>query len=140
MLDELYQESILNHNRAPWHHGEPPHHDCRARGYNATCGDDLMVYVDSNAPDGPQVYFSGDACAVATASASMMASALAGLSPAAMVSLGRAFIAAIEQGASLDACDSRLQTMQPMLSVRQYPGRLGCATLAWNALIKALAP
>ena len=44
-LDDLYKEIILDHYRSPRNQGElaPPAHRCE--GFNALCGDEIIVYV-----------------------------------------------------------------------------------------------
>lgn len=143
-MNELYQKALLNHNRDPHHYFVPEQYCCHGKAYNPRCGDDLDIYIRGSEGRGReggleqlQVYFSGDACAVATASASMMTQALAGLDRDRVQGLCDAFVKAIEKGEAI-IDDHLLAAMEDILPVRNYTGRHGCATLAWKAVLNAL--
>ncbi len=38
-----------------------------------------------------------------------------------------------------EACGERLATLRPLAGVHDYPSRIRCATLPWNALLSALS-
>ena len=46
MIDELYQEVILDHSKSPRNFGVLDQYTCSAEGKNPMCGDQLTVYVD----------------------------------------------------------------------------------------------
>ncbi|GAB4189120.1 MAG: SUF system NifU family Fe-S cluster assembly protein [Wenzhouxiangellaceae bacterium] len=135
-MDSLYQQIVLQHNRQPRHYGAPEHCDCQARGYNPVCGDDLQVYVQLDKRQIQALFFAGQSCAIATAAASMMTGVMEGIELDLAGQLIEQWLAAVEQGAPLQS--AALRTMQPLLSVRAFPGRHGCATLAWKALRQCL--
>lgn len=137
-MDKLYQQVILQHNRAPRNYGQPLNYACCEKAYNPTCGDDLMVYLSFEQEIAlKSVHFSGEACAVATAAASLMTEILWGLDSLEARRLCQEYIQAIEGGLELNA--EKLVPMKPLLAVRQHAGRLGCATLSWKATIKLLS-
>ena len=139
-MNQLYHKVLLAHNRDPHHFEKPACFCCHGKAYNPRCGDDLEIYVTSGDGDESslQIYYTGEACAVAVASASRMSKALAGLSREQVEASCKAFIAAIENNSELQ--DQSLQTaMEPMMAVRQFSGRLGCATLAWKGTLSALS-
>ena len=138
MINKLYQEILLKHNREPYHFGSPPSYCSHGRGYNPTCGDDLTVYLGCDARRCAAVHFSGEACAIATASASLMSGVLDGVARDELADLCRRFIRAVEQGQHLDN-EPVLQPVAVLLNVRHFPGRIGCATLPWKALLESLA-
>ena len=135
-MDSLYQQIVLQHNRQPRHYGAPERCDCQARGYNPVCGDDLQVYVQLDDGLIKGLYFDGQSCAIATAAASMMTAAMEGVDLKQAGPLIEQWLNAVEQGVALPS--PALQIMQPLLSVHAYPGRHGCATLAWKALRQCL--
>ena len=50
-LEDLYREIILDHYRSPRNRGELPIPPARrAEGFNPLCGDEVVVYVDVEAP------------------------------------------------------------------------------------------
>ncbi|MDH3283134.1 MAG: SUF system NifU family Fe-S cluster assembly protein, partial [Acidobacteriota bacterium] len=77
-LRELYQEMILDHGKRPRNFRvvDGPSHE--ADGYNPLCGDELQLTL--RVEDGviQDIAFQGSGCAISTASASLMTSALKG--------------------------------------------------------------
>src|SRR3546814_2467848 len=48
-LRDLYQEVILDHGRHPRNHRHPPAANRQARGYNPLCGDQVTIYLQTDA-------------------------------------------------------------------------------------------
>ena len=82
MMDELYQQVILDHNRRPRHFYKPDKPTHKAEGFNPLCGDHYHVYLTLNR-DGTieEVAFEGAGCAISKASLSIMTEALQGKTP-----------------------------------------------------------
>src|SRR3546814_18375466 len=82
-LRDLYQEVILDHGRHPRNHRHPPAANRQARGYNPLCGDQVTIYLQTDAGGRIlDVAFEGRGCAISMASASMMTEVLRGKSQA----------------------------------------------------------
>ncbi len=79
-LNELYQETILDHNKNPRNFREIESADKTADGKNPLCGDALRVYVKIDDDTVKDVSFKGSGCAISKASASMMTEAIKGKS------------------------------------------------------------
>ena len=81
MSQELYQQTILEHNRNPRNFRKLEGATHVAEGYNPLCGDHLWVYVKVN-PSGiiEDTSFEGSGCAISKASASMMTASIKGKS------------------------------------------------------------
>lgn len=77
-LTELYQETILEHNKNPRNFREIEDADKTALGNNPLCGDALEVYVKMDGDTVADVAFKGSGCAISKASASMMTQAVKG--------------------------------------------------------------
>src|SRR5471030_827050 len=79
MRDELYQQTILEHNRNPRNFRKMEGATHFAEGYNPLCGDHLWVYLKISA-EGiiEDAAFEGSGCAISKASASMMTASLKG--------------------------------------------------------------
>src|SRR3546814_9384850 len=76
-LRDLYQEVILDHGRHPRNHRHPPAANRQARGYNPLCGDQVTIYLQTDAEGRiVDVAFEGRGCAISMASASMMTEVL----------------------------------------------------------------
>ncbi len=135
-LQALYQEVILDHNRAPRNHHAMSCASCEARGVNPLCGDELTVYVLINDGVIEDVSFVGQGCAISQASASLMTESLKGKTEAEVMALFDDFHALLTQdGVTASKALGKLQVFE---GVRQYPARVKCATLAWHALDAAL--
>lgn len=131
----LYQRIVLDHNRAPRNFRivRPCTH--HAEVLNPVCGDRITLYLDVRNARIEDIGFQGDACAIATASASLLTDVLRQRSAAEARALARAFE---QQLAGHAGEGDRLEPLQPLLQVREYPGRLKCVLLPWYALEAAL--
>jgi nitrogen fixation NifU-like protein len=79
MRDELYQQTILEHNRHPRNFKKLEGATHVAEGYNPLCGDHLWVYMKINSKGIIEdAAFEGSGCAISKASASMMTASLKG--------------------------------------------------------------
>src|SRR5262245_38387914 len=76
----LYTQLVLGHARSPRNFGPLEGHTHAADGANPLCGDALRCELRSGAGRVEAVRFSGAACAVATATASMLSELAPGLS------------------------------------------------------------
>jgi len=77
---DLYQQVILEHYKKPRHKGKTNPVHRYQRGHNPSCGDTIELTVQLNAAGDviEDVKFEGEGCAIAMASADLMADALRG--------------------------------------------------------------
>ena len=132
-LLQLYQDVVLAHNRRPRNYRvvEPATH--AAVGHNPLCGDTVDLRLEVRDGVIHAVGFQGEACAIATASASILTATLEGRS----VDDARAVMAAFRE--ALHGAGGELPgDLDALQGVRRFPGRLRCAELAWGALESAL--
>ena len=79
MLDELYQEVILDHNKSPRNYGVLDKYTCTSEGNNPLCGDRLTIYVSLNSDNVIEnISFKARGCAISIASASIMSEVVKG--------------------------------------------------------------
>jgi hypothetical protein len=71
-LRELYQTTILDHNKQPRNFRVPEGANREAVGHNPLCGDRVVVHVRLDGDEVADVGFQGNGCAISTASASLM--------------------------------------------------------------------
>jgi SUF system FeS assembly protein, NifU family len=136
-LNELYQAIILDHNKRPRHSGVLEETTHQADGYNPTCGDKVVVFL--RVVDGRinAITFESASCAICRASASMMCCALVG----ADLKEVRAWIERIEDlfaGHVEASVFPEGSDLRALAGVKQFPARVKCASLSWQALTKAL--
>ncbi|MDR0727922.1 MAG: SUF system NifU family Fe-S cluster assembly protein [Puniceicoccales bacterium] len=136
---ELYQEVILEHNRNPQNFGVIPAPDRVARGYNANCGDDICLFLKLSGDDIEEIKFSGEGCAIARASASLLTLAVEKLSKSRAQQKAEEMLALLTGKKQESDFATGLRCQLPLLGVRKFPMRIKCATLPWHALLEALA-
>lgn len=134
-LRELYQTTILDHNKSPRNFCVPEGANARADGHNPLCGDKLTVYVALGDHTVRDIGFQGSGCAISTASASLMTQAVKGKPVAEALRLFEAFHALLTTGGEPSEALGKLAVFA---GVREFPMRVKCATLAWHTLRNAL--
>jgi nitrogen fixation NifU-like protein len=135
-IGALYQDVILEHCKRPRNRRVPAQAHQRARGENPLCGDHIDVYVRLEHGRIQDVAFGGVGCAVATASASLMTEAMMGVDRTQAQRLIERFEHML--AAPGVAPDPEMGPLRALHGVHDYPGRLQCAGLAWDALRAAL--
>lgn len=142
MADDLmqrYSEVIIEHSQFPRHHGsiDKPTHE--GRGENPFCGDRIKLQFSVD-DDGviAQVAVESVGCAISTASASLLATHLHGLSLEQAGELFEQVRSLITSGVG-EGRDDELGELGALAMAGRYPSRVKCATLAWHVLKHALA-
>lgn|SRR5690606_6771199 len=138
-LRELYQATILEHNKRPRNFGKLDHATHEADGHNPLCGDSLTLYARVGA-DGriEAVSFEGSGCAISKASASLMTEQMKGRTVAEFEAQFARFHELVTAPPGAEPPLEGLGKLAVFSGVREYPARVKCATLAWHALRAAL--
>jgi len=138
-LRELYQTTILDHNKKPRNFCKPDGANREANGWNPLCGDKVTVYLTVD-DDGvvEEVGFQGSGCAISTASASMMTQVVKGKTVDEALELFDRFHEMVAGPPAVDADLGALGKLTVFSGVREYPMRVKCATLAWHTLRSAV--
>lgn len=135
-LEDLYREVILDHYKNPRHQGRVAGRDAvEVDLQNPTCGDEIHLSLRMEGGRIADLAFEGRGCSISMASASMMAEALRGKTLDEAVGVSAAFKGMLAGG---PAAEERLGDLVALSGVAQFPVRVKCATLAWNALMRAL--
>lgn len=135
--NDLYQEVVLEHKRAPRNFGHLEHPSHQAQGTNPSCGDRVAVELDIDGSTVRDIRFSGQGCAICMASTSMMTEAVKGKDLAIAQELQQHFRAVLT--GEEDPEEAPLGKLVSLAGVRQYPSRIKCALLGWHALMHAIA-
>ncbi len=136
MVNDLYQEIILDHSKRPRNfHGMEDATE-RAEGYNPLCGDKVRIYLKLENGIVRDASFQGAGCAISTASASLMTESLKGKTKEDALKLMDNFHDLLT---SESPVTSELGKLKVFCGVRDYPARVKCATLCWHTLKSALA-
>lgn len=136
-LNELYQQVILDHNKAPRNFRAVPEANRHAEGHNPLCGDriDLNVKVTDGVIE--DVGFQGSGCAISTASASVMTTVVKGKSVEEAERLFQAFHDMVVGTVEPDRATLGAKLVA-FAGVKEFPARVKCANLPWHTLHAAL--
>ncbi|MBD2463260.1 SUF system NifU family Fe-S cluster assembly protein [Oscillatoria sp. FACHB-1407] len=134
-LRDLYQQVILERYKKPRNKGTTNPVDRYQKGHNPSCGDTIELtlhLVDDRIQD---VKFEGEGCAIAMASADLMAEALKGKTATDALEMVQRFQAMMKGEAEFP---QELRKLNVMQGVAQFPVRIKCANLSWHTLKAAL--
>lgn len=130
-LRELYQEVVIDHNRSPRNFGELPPPARELNGHNPLCGDKIKLSLRMNGDCIDDIKFSGEGCAISVASASLMTEAVKGLSAEEAKHMTSGLLEMMVGDDREATASGKLAALK---GVRDFPGRVKCATLAWHTL------
>ena len=136
MIDELYQEVILDHAKSPRNFGVLEQYTCTAEGNNPMCGDQLTVYVDIKDDIVSDVSYRARGCAISIASASIMSSMIKGRTIEEVHLLFDKFHK-LCTGQEVEE-DDDTEKLQVLSGVSEFPTRVKCATMSWHAVDSAI--
>lgn len=147
-MEQLYQQVILDHSRAPNGAGfvevTGDHAHGESHQMNPTCGDEVTLRVElSGDPDAPTIEtisWEGEGCSISQASLSVMTELAEGQSATEAERLGALFRELMgTRGKGLEeAAEDDLGEATAFTGVGRYPARIKCALLGWAALRDAL--
>ena len=134
---DLYQQVILEHYKKPRHKGQTSPIHRQQRGHNPSCGDtiELTVQLNKTGDAIEDVKFEGEGCAIAMASADLMADALRGKQIDEALAMVKRFQGMMK---GEDEFPKELRKLNVMQGVAQFPVRIKCANLSWHTIKAAL--
>lgn len=136
-LSSLYQDLILDHNRAPQNYRRMENANRKVEGNNPLCGDRLTVWLRMEDDVIADATFQGLGCAISMASASLMTSAVKGKTRAEAEALFERFRQMITGSAEQAEAES-LGKLAVFSGVSEFPIKVKCASLSWHAMKAAL--
>ena len=136
-LSGLYQDLILDHNRAPQNFRRMEDANRRVEGINPLCGDRLTVWLRMEDGVIKDAAFQGSGCAISKASASLMTSAVKGKTREEAEALFERFRQLVT-GSMEQAEAESLGKLAAFSGISEFPIRVKCASLSWHALKAAL--
>ena len=133
-LSALYRDVILRHAVKPFGFNTKFDVTHRAERNNPLCGDHIVLSLGVKKGVVENAAFSGATCAICTASASLLCKNAPGLDRAGLQAALAGFSGALYPPSSYVCPDY----LKPMLGVKNFPARIACATLPWEAAVGAL--
>ena len=136
-LSGLYQDLILDHNRAPQNFRPMEDANRRVEGVNPLCGDRLTIWLKVEGGVIMDATFQGSGCAISKASASLMTSAVKGKTREEVEALFERFHRLVTGSMETAEAES-LGKLVVFSGLSEFPIRVKCASLSWHALKAAL--
>ena len=132
-MQSFYKEIVLDHFQRPRNRRELENADIEEHIDNPLCGDHVTVYANIHDDTLEQVSFTGRGCSISQASASMLTEQLTGANRKEAEHKIQAFLHMMRTEENED-----LGELAALKGVVQTPNRTRCATLAWEAMRRAL--
>jgi nitrogen fixation protein NifU and related proteins len=132
MLEELYQDIILDHYRRPRNKGTVDPADFQVKEYNPLCGDEIEVTARLKDGKIAEVKFDGHGCSISQASASIMTQKLVGKTPAEAEGFIDGFLKMMRGDVPFGG--KEMGDLKALEGVLKFPVRVKCATLSWHAV------
>jgi len=136
-IEDLYQEVILHHSKSPRNFGVLDDANRSADGHNPLCGDKLRLSLIVEGGRVKDIRFSGEGCAISTASSSVMTDLLKGKTEEDATKMLDAFHSLVT-GESPSEDAPELGKLEVFSGVKRFPVRVKCAMLPWRTLESAL--
>lgn len=136
-LDELYQATIVEHDRAPRHAGTLASASHEATVDNPLCGDVVTVQANLAGSTISEIACAARGCALSRAAASIMSTRVVAQDAASARELAAAFERFIKSPPDA-AVPEELGELRAFAGVRKFRARRACALLAFRALLAAL--
>jgi nitrogen fixation NifU-like protein len=133
MMDELYQEIILDHYKHPHGKGLRAPYGGEAHHVNPTCGDEITLRVAADGSTLSDISYDGMGCSISQASASVLFELLQGKSAAEAGEVHQAFVALMQGRGQVEPDEEVLGDGIAFAGVARYPARVKCALLPWMA-------
>jgi nitrogen fixation NifU-like protein len=136
-MEQLYQEIILDHYRAPHHHGLRDPFDTQVHHVNPTCGDEITLRVKLSGPGTDAIVqdISYDAmgCSISQAATSVMTDLAIGRTLTDALATLDEFNAMVTSRGKIAGDEDTLGDGIAFAGVAKYPARVKCALLGWMA-------
>jgi nitrogen fixation NifU-like protein len=139
MIDQLYQEIILDHYKRPHGRGLREPFGGEAHHVNPTCGDEITMRVAADGATLTDVSYDGMGCSISQASASVLHELLQGRTAAEAFEVHEAFVALMQGRGQVEPDEEVLGDGVAFAGVARYPARVKCALLPWMAFKDAAA-
>ncbi len=130
MMEQLYQDIILDHYKHPHGRGLREPYAGEAHHVNPTCGDEITVRVASDLSD---ISYDGMGCSISQASASVLYELLNGRSPSDVSVIQDAFVELMQGRGQVEPDEEVLGDAIAFAGVAKFPARVKCALLPWMA-------
>jgi nitrogen fixation NifU-like protein len=133
-MQNFYREILLDHFQRPRNRRVIEDADIEEYIDNPLCGDVVTVYANLHNGTFEEVSFTGRGCSISQASASMLTEQLTGKRRDEAEEKIEAFLQMMRTEEN-----EELGELAALKGIVQTPNRIRCATLAWDAMRRALS-
>ena len=137
-LEQMYQEIILDHYRAPHRSGLREPFDAESFQINPTCGDEITLRVALDGETVSDVSYETLGCSISQASASVLTDLVVGRSVTDSMKVLAAFQEMTQGRGQVVPDEDVLGDGVAFAGVARYPARVKCALLGWMAFKDAV--
>lgn len=133
-LSSIYSEIIMEHNQSNHNKRHLEYADCRERGHNPSCGDDITLSLKFEGDIIKDAAFQGSGCAISQASTSIMIDIIKGKSKKEALEYVNTFIGMIKKEITEEEQLEKLEDAIALRNISTMPARVKCAVLPWHTL------
>ncbi|MCZ3388679.1 MAG: SUF system NifU family Fe-S cluster assembly protein [Actinomycetia bacterium] len=140
-LEQMYQEIILDHYRAPKNKGLREPFEAEVHHVNPTCGDEvtLRVHLSDDSTAIQDISYEAQGCSISQASVSVMTELLIGQSIDHDLGVAGSFLEMVQSRGTIEPDEDVLEDAVAFAGVARYPARVKWALLGWMAWKDAVA-
>ncbi|MEX0928453.1 MAG: SUF system NifU family Fe-S cluster assembly protein [Balneolales bacterium] len=135
---QVYSKVLIDHFKNPVNRGRLTNETCLETGYNPKCGDVIYLSLRMDRDRVEEVMFDGKGCMICLASASILAGHITNMPAAEIHRHIHEVMDMFSPDPSFDENLALHDEIKALSSVREFPTRSQCATLAWQTLGQAL--
>ena len=133
-LAQLYDDVILQHNRTPCHYEKRQTAQHIVEAYNPLCGDKFKLFLDIEKGRVQKATFHGFGCAISKAATSVLMEKIQNMPVVDVLHLIKTYFDVLNSEFNEGVHSGKLNAeFQTFAAVRQFPERMTCATLSWEA-------
>ncbi|MFA5179320.1 MAG: SUF system NifU family Fe-S cluster assembly protein [Candidatus Izemoplasmatales bacterium] len=136
-LENLYREVILEHYKNPRNKGllpDPSYVTVHIK--NPSCGDDITIQTKIKDNQIVDCRHEGKGCSICCSSASVLTETMIGKSTDKAKIIADNYLKMVANKIYDEKID--LEEAEVYIGVRQFPARVKCASIAWQAFMQAL--
>lgn len=135
-LKRLYKTIILEHNKEPFFFEKKEEATYVLKAYNQICGDRFELYFEVKNGVIEDLTFHGFGCAISKASTSVLVKNLKGKNFVKALLSCRQFLSVTTS--EVESEENLGEELEAFSAAKEFPGRLKCATLAWDEMVNFL--
>ena len=135
-LKTLYKSVIIKHNSEPFSFEKKENATHVLKAYNPICGDRFELFFEVKNGVIEDLTFHGFGCAISKASTSVLVKNLVGKDFVKALLCCKEFLSVTDLEA--ESVENENEEFEAFAGAKEFPGRLKCATLAWDEMQKFL--